>query len=55
MSRYLSPKEKRIKKQEDTNRQNSFRDYMSHTKPDKKAEENFRRKPYHVGGDREND
>ena len=55
MSRYLSPKEKRKKRQEYANRANSFRDYMSHTKPDKKAEENFRRRPYHMGGDDEND
>lgn len=55
MSRYLSPKEKRIKKKQDNARQVSYHDYMSHTKPDKKAEENFRRKPYHVGGDREHD
>ena len=55
MGRYLSPKEKQKKRQEDANRANSFRDYISHAKPDKKAEENFRRRPYHVGGVEDHD
>lgn len=47
MSRYLSPKEKRIKKEQ----QICCHDYMSHTKPNKRAKKNFRRKPYHVEED----
>lgn len=51
MGRYLSPKEKRIKKEQDNARQVCYHDYMSHTKPNKRAEKNFRRKPYHVEED----
>lgn len=49
MGRYLSPKEKRIKREQDNARQTGYHDYMSHTKPDERAKKkNFRRKPYHV-------
>lgn len=37
MSRYLSPKEKRIKREQDNARQIGHHDYMSHTKPDERA------------------
>lgn len=50
MSRYLSPKEKRIKREQDNARQIAHH-YMSHTKPDERAKKNFRRKPYHVEED----
>ena len=51
MSRYLSPKEKRIKKEQDNARQTCYHDYMSYTKPDERAKKNFRRKTYHVEED----
>lgn len=51
MGRYLSPKEKRIKREQDTARQTCYHDYMSHIKPDERAKKNFRRKPYHVEED----
>ena len=50
MVRQLSPKEKQIKKEQDNARQAAYH-HMSHTKPNKRAEKNFRRKPYHVEED----
>lgn len=51
MNKYLSPKEKRIKRERDNARQVGYHDYMAHAKPNERAKKNFRRKPYYVEED----
>lgn len=51
MTRRLTTKEKQYAKRENKEHQNRNLEYLSKTKPDPKARENFRRKPYDLGGE----